>query len=229
MTILKDILVDLRLDINLFLQFLGVFEAADLNFVIEVANVANDGLILHLQNMFKGDDIAVASCGDKNVAFLDSFFHRGDFKAFHSSLQSANRVDFCYQNAGAVTLHGMRATLSDFTITANDNDLTGNHHICSTLDAIGQRFAAAVQIIKLRLGDGIGGGILFGNFSDMCQADRVNPNDPAKAALENVGAGAMLFDQIWLGSYMSGGVGFTQYATAAYTDNILDDFSHRHS
>ncbi|HJJ26639.1 MAG TPA: coenzyme-B sulfoethylthiotransferase subunit alpha [Methanocorpusculum sp.] len=68
------------------------------------------------------------------------------------------------------------------------------------------------------------GGILFGNFSDMCQADRVNPNDPAKAALENVGAGAMLFDQIWLGSYMSGGVGFTQYATAAYTDNILDDF-----
>ena len=70
------------------------------------------------------------------------------------------------------------------------------------------------------------GGILFGNFSDMCQADRVNPHDPAKAALENVGAGAMLFDQIWLGSYMSGGVGFTQYATAAYTDNILDDFTY---
>ncbi|PKL57720.1 MAG: methyl-coenzyme M reductase subunit alpha, partial [Methanomicrobiales archaeon HGW-Methanomicrobiales-5] len=35
-----------------------------------------------------------------------------------------------------------------------------------------------------------------------------------------------LFDQIWLGSYMSGGVGFTQYATAAYTDNILDDFTY---
>ena len=56
MAILKDILVDLRLDINLFLQLLGIFEAADLNFVIEVANIANDGLILHLQNMFKGDD-----------------------------------------------------------------------------------------------------------------------------------------------------------------------------
>ena len=33
----------------------------------------------------------------------------------------------------------------------------------------------------------------------------------------------MLYDQIWLGSYMSGGVGFTQYATAAYTDDILDN------
>ena len=58
----------------------------------------------------------------------------------------------------------------------------------------------------------------------MIQADRKYPNDPVKASLEVVGAGTMLFDQIWLGSYMSGGVGFTQYATAAYTDNILDDY-----
>ena len=70
------------------------------------------------------------------------------------------------------------------------------------------------------------GGILFGHFSDMVQADRKNPHDPAKATLEVVGAGSMLFDQIWLGSYMSGGVGFTQYATAAYTDNILDEYTY---
>jgi methyl-coenzyme M reductase alpha subunit len=70
------------------------------------------------------------------------------------------------------------------------------------------------------------GGIKFGHFADMIQGDRKYPNDPAKAALEVVGAGTMLFDQIWLGSYMSGGVGFTQYATAAYTDNILDDFTY---
>ncbi len=68
------------------------------------------------------------------------------------------------------------------------------------------------------------GGIKFGHFADMIQGDRKYPNDPVKASLEVVGAGAMLFDQIWLGSYMSGGVGFTQYATAAYTDNILDDY-----
>ncbi|WP_298667041.1 coenzyme-B sulfoethylthiotransferase subunit alpha, partial [uncultured Methanofollis sp.] len=70
------------------------------------------------------------------------------------------------------------------------------------------------------------GGIKFGNFADMIQADRKYPNDPAKASLEVVGAGCALFDQIWLGSYMSGGVGFTQYATAAYTDNILDEFTY---
>ncbi|WP_067078350.1 coenzyme-B sulfoethylthiotransferase subunit alpha [Methanoculleus horonobensis] len=70
------------------------------------------------------------------------------------------------------------------------------------------------------------GGIKFGLFADIVQANRKYPNDPAKASLEVVGAGTMLYDQIWLGSYMSGGVGFTQYATAAYTDNILDEFTY---
>ena len=69
------------------------------------------------------------------------------------------------------------------------------------------------------------GGIKFGHFADMVQSDRKYPNDPVRSSLEIVAAGCMLFDQIWLGSYMSGGVGFTQYATAAYTDNILDDYT----
>ena len=70
------------------------------------------------------------------------------------------------------------------------------------------------------------GGLAFGLFSDIIQGNRKYPHDPAKASLEVVGAGTMLYDQIWLGSYMSGGVGFTQYATAAYTDNILDEFTY---
>jgi methyl-coenzyme M reductase alpha subunit len=70
------------------------------------------------------------------------------------------------------------------------------------------------------------GGLGFGIFSDIIQANRKYPNDPAKASLEVVGAGVMLYDQIWLGAYMSGGVGFTQYATAAYTDNILDEYTY---
>ncbi|MDI6718081.1 MAG: coenzyme-B sulfoethylthiotransferase subunit alpha [Methanomicrobiales archaeon] len=70
------------------------------------------------------------------------------------------------------------------------------------------------------------GGLRFGTFADIIQTDRKYPHDPAKSSLEVVAAGTMLYDQIWLGSYMSGGVGFTQYATAAYTDNILDDYTY---
>lgn len=67
------------------------------------------------------------------------------------------------------------------------------------------------------------GGIPFGHMADIIQTSRITPEDPANVALEVVGGAAMLYDQIWLGSYMSGGVGFTQYATAAYTNNVLDD------
>lgn len=67
------------------------------------------------------------------------------------------------------------------------------------------------------------GGLSFGHMCDIIQTSRVHKEDPTKVALEVVGAASMLYDQIWLGSYMSGGVGFTQYATAAYTNNILDD------
>lgn len=68
------------------------------------------------------------------------------------------------------------------------------------------------------------GGIPFGFLADMAQSDRVNPDDPGRASLETVALGAIIYDQIYLGGYMSGGVGFTQYASAAYTDNILEDY-----
>ncbi|MBI5459493.1 coenzyme-B sulfoethylthiotransferase subunit alpha [Methanobacterium sp.] len=67
------------------------------------------------------------------------------------------------------------------------------------------------------------GGISFGVMADMVQTSRIS-EDPAEVTLEVIAAAATIYDQIWLGSYMSGGVGFTQYATAAYTDDILDDF-----
>jgi len=68
------------------------------------------------------------------------------------------------------------------------------------------------------------GGIPFGYMADIAQSDRVKPDDPGRGALESVALGAAVYDQIYLGGYMSGGVGFTQYASAAYTDNILEDY-----
>jgi len=70
------------------------------------------------------------------------------------------------------------------------------------------------------------GGLSFGYCADMVQTLRVKPEDPVWYTLEVVACGTMLYDQIWLGSYMSGGVGFTQYATAAYTNDVLDDFTY---
>jgi len=70
------------------------------------------------------------------------------------------------------------------------------------------------------------GGIPFGVLSDIVQSTRVYPDDVARAALEAVALGALIYDQVYLGIYMSGGVGFTQYSCAAYCDNVLADFSY---
>jgi methyl-coenzyme M reductase alpha subunit len=110
----------------------------------------------------------------------------------------------------------------------------GAYHMCAGEAAVADLAYAAKHAGVIQMADILParrargpnepGGIKFGHFADMNQSDRKYPNDPVKATLEVVASGSMLFDQIWLGSYMSGGVGFTQYATAAYTDNILDDY-----
>lgn len=80
--------------------------------------------------------------------------------------------------------------------------------------------------VRRARGENEPGGIAFGFLDDIIQTTRKYPDDPVRQTLDVVAAGAALYDQIWLGSYMSGGVGFTQYATAAYTDNVLDDFTY---
>jgi methyl-coenzyme M reductase alpha subunit len=70
------------------------------------------------------------------------------------------------------------------------------------------------------------GGIAFGVLADCVQSTRTHPDDPCRSSLEAVALGSVIYDQIYLGSYMSGGVGFTQYATASYTDNILEDYTY---
>ena len=45
----------------------------------------------------------------------------------------------------------MRAALADVAVAADDRDLAGDHDIGGTLDAIDQRFTAAVQVVELRL------------------------------------------------------------------------------
>ncbi|VVB85894.1 Methyl-coenzyme M reductase subunit alpha [uncultured archaeon] len=60
-------------------------------------------------------------------------------------------------------------------------------------------------------------------MADIVQTNRKEPIDPVNVVLQVGSAATMLYDQIWLGGYMSGGVGFTMYALPAYCNDILDD------
>ena len=55
-----------------------VVELVDLDLVVEVADVADDGLVLHLRHVLERDDVAVAGGGDVDVAAAEGVFDGSD-------------------------------------------------------------------------------------------------------------------------------------------------------
>ena len=108
------------------------------------------------------------------------------------------------------------------------------YHMCAGEAAVGELAFTAKHAGLVEMGDMIParrargpnepGGLSFGHMADIVQTNRVGPEDPVNVVLQTASAATMLYDQIWLGGYMSGGVGFTMYATPAYTNDIVDDF-----
>src|SRR4030088_2415537 len=89
--------VDLRLDVGPF----QVAQTGDLDLVVEVADVADDGAVVHRAPVLDGDDVLVAGGGDEDVGAGGGVFHGGDFIAFHRRLPRADRIDFRHNDAAA--------------------------------------------------------------------------------------------------------------------------------
>ncbi len=129
------------------------FEGIDLDFVVEVADVADDRLILHFEKVGEGDDIDIAGRGDIDIAFSESAFHGVHLKPFHRGLEGVDGVDFGDDDAGAVGAEGVGAAFADIAVAADDGDFTGEHDIGGAFDAIRQGFAAAVEVVEFRFRD----------------------------------------------------------------------------
>jgi methyl-coenzyme M reductase alpha subunit len=108
------------------------------------------------------------------------------------------------------------------------------YHMCAGEAAVGELAFTAKHAGLVEMGDMIParrargpnepGGLSFGHMADIVQTNRKGPEDPVNVILQVGSAATMLYDQIWLGGYMSGGVGFTMYALPAYCNDIVDDF-----
>ena len=86
------ITVHLRLDVHPGDAF-GLVEEVHLDLVVEVADVADDRLVFHLEHVLQRDDVAIARAGDVNVRLAQRGFDGGHFKPFHCGLQSVDGVD----------------------------------------------------------------------------------------------------------------------------------------
>ena len=143
MAIGKRVLIDLRLDVQFHHAFRRV-QHLNLDFVVEVTDVAHNRLVFHLRHLLERQNIDVAGCRDVNVAPTQSVFNRRDLVAFHRGLQRINRVNFRDDDARAHASQTLRRTFADIAITANHRDFSGQHQVGGALDAVGQTFAATV-------------------------------------------------------------------------------------
>ncbi len=77
-------------------------ETGHVDLVVEVADVADDRLVLHPRHMLGRDDVLVPGCGDEDVGRLDDVLERRNLVALHRRLQRADRVDLGDHDSSAL-------------------------------------------------------------------------------------------------------------------------------
>jgi len=148
--------VSVNLWLNLGMLDSWVFlKSIHIDFVIEMTNVSNDGVVLHLSHIGGHDDSLVSSGGNEDISGSDNAGELLDLVSFHSSLKGADWIALGDDNSSSRLLHGHGASFSDITKTKDDNLLTGNHDISGSHETIRKRVLASIDVIELLLGDGV--------------------------------------------------------------------------
>ena len=127
----------------------------DVDFAVEVADVANDRFVLHGDHMVVRDDVQVARRRHEDVGLVLRVVHRDDAVTFHGGLQSADRVDFDHPDLSGETAQGLSTALTHVAVADDDGHLARDHDVGGALDAVDERFAATVEVVELGLRDGI--------------------------------------------------------------------------
>merc|ERR1712227_310755 len=142
--------IHLGLDV-LHLNTGELFKLLHLNLVVEVADVANDGIVFHLLHVLQGDDLEVACRCHKDIHFRDDAFHLHHLEALHACLQRTDRVALRDQHASTRATHREGAAFPHVAIATDQTAFATDHHVRGAHDAVWQRVAATINVIKLRL------------------------------------------------------------------------------
>ena len=128
-------------------------EFIDLDFVVEVTDVCDHGLIFHLGHMLDCDDIQISRGGDVNIRSSKSVLDGCDLKSLHSGLESIDRIDFGHDHAGSLASQGLGGAFSNIAISAHHGHFAGYHDIQGAVQSVDKGVTTTVKIIELRLGD----------------------------------------------------------------------------
>jgi hypothetical protein len=137
MAIGEDVSVDLLLDVGA-LDTGVVVKSVHVDLVVEVTDVSNNSVVLHLGHGVDHDDSLVTGGGNEDIAGLDDGLEFLNLVAFHAGLEGADGVNFSNDNTGSTSLHGLGASLTDITESSNEDFFTGNHDIGGSHETVGE-------------------------------------------------------------------------------------------
>jgi len=150
----EGVFVDLGLDV-LMADAGVVLESLDVDLVVEVTDVADDGEVSHLGHLLDGDDVFVSGGGDEHFGVRQRVIERQDLKTGHAGLKGADGIDLGDHDTGALGAEGLGAAFADVSITADHRDLAREHDVGRPHDAVDQGVAATVDVVELGLGDAV--------------------------------------------------------------------------
>ena len=119
--VLQSVTVHLRLDVGLLLAIF--IKPLDLDLTVEMPDIADNRIVLHLEEMFAGEDILAASGRDKNITAADCILHCGDLVTLHAGLQSVDRVDFGDDDTAAEAAKRLGGAFTNVTVAGDQGNL----------------------------------------------------------------------------------------------------------
>src|SRR5207248_4888847 len=124
-----------------------LLEPGHVDLVVEMSDVADDGVVLHARHVRGGDDAEIAGCGNEDVGLVNDTLQCPHFVAFHGRLQRADGIDFGDEYARALTAQSLRASFSDFTKSADHCQFAGEHHIGGAIETVDHGVTATIDIV----------------------------------------------------------------------------------
>lgn len=147
-------LIDLGLDVDpgdggVLLEGFGF------DLVVEVSDISDDGVVLHLFHVLQGDDALVAGGSDVDVHLLEDVLDSDHLEPLHAGLQGADGVALGDVDSGTAAAHGLGAALADVSEAADEDLLAADHDVGGPVDPVDEGVLAPVDVVELGLGDGV--------------------------------------------------------------------------